>query len=159
MTTTTEQLHVLGKKVLPQKSFLGVFARDQLPPYLPMKNAAFIVNTDTSNLPGQHWLACIVRNGEGFVFDPLGYSVPLMLVEWMTDNTRQWSSNLREIQPYLSNMCGYFCLHFLYHATAHFLKDEHFVNIINLIYPKSFSPTHYENSVMDFINVVLSLLL
>jgi hypothetical protein len=48
--------YILSHDSVTKKSFLGVFARDELP---IIKNfpACFVVNTDVRSRPGQHWLA------------------------------------------------------------------------------------------------------
>ena len=154
MVTTTEELSLLGHQLLPD--FMGVYSRDEAPQYFNnrVKNGCFIMNTDTSNLPGQHWIACIVRHGEGYVFDPLGFAVPLTMVEWLTDNTYRWTCNTREIQPYSSHLCGYYCLHFLYHATSIFFNEEEYSTILNIIYPCDFTQAYYETCVLNFINAM-----
>ena len=53
------------------KNFIGVFARDQLPKKIKFPSS-FIINTDKSNEPGEHWLAIFYDiNGVCEFFDEL----------------------------------------------------------------------------------------
>jgi len=54
--------------------FRGVFARDQLENVsLDRYPIAFVVNTDKSSGPGEHWVAIFIdQNGRGYYFDSYG---------------------------------------------------------------------------------------
>ena len=47
---------VLKKDKIRSKTFLGVFARNEIPKIINYP-ACFIMNTENKNKPGQHWLA------------------------------------------------------------------------------------------------------
>ena len=53
---TVQLLEIIKSDQIASKDFLGVFPRDKLPNRLKYP-CSFIVNTDPSNLSGQHWLA------------------------------------------------------------------------------------------------------
>ena len=59
-----------------KKTFRGVFPADKLPtvPYWRVFSDAYIVNTDPTGEPGEHWLAIWTRNRVCEVFD--SYSLP-----------------------------------------------------------------------------------
>jgi hypothetical protein len=64
------------------KTFIGVFALDQIPLYqiLPLtKTVKFIANLEPSNLPGSHWVAVKRTNGHGFYFDSFGRLPPVLV--------------------------------------------------------------------------------
>ena len=48
--------------------FVGVFAIDKVP---YVSRGKMVVNTQTSNLPGEHWCAIVVRSHDIIYFDPL----------------------------------------------------------------------------------------
>ena len=102
------------------KHFLGVYALNQLPRSLnkPIRAPAcgLIINTDTDNLPGRHWIACILLpNGRGEVFDSFGQLPPPRVQVWMNKQCpRGWTFNSIAIQSPLSTLCGGYCLYFLY---------------------------------------------
>lgn len=147
--STSEDLMKFSKKLL-NRTFKGVFSIDKLPKVKLGQNVMFIVNTDSSNLPGMHWIAVIIRNGNGYIFDPLGQFVPLKLSSWMTYTCYKWSTNTRHIQTFLSQLCGYFCIYFLFFATSSYLYATPFADILNLVFPTKYSPILYEKSVIDF---------
>ena len=60
------------------KIFKGVYSLDRLPDLL--KPGAYVVNTHTGNLGGEHWIAIDVRPNIIKVFDPLGMYYPSALV-------------------------------------------------------------------------------
>ena len=91
-----------------------VLAADELS--LIKSPGAYIVNTDPSHLPGQHWIAIFVSaNGSMEIFDPLGYPprhYPFLKTylrgKNFTHNTKRW-------QLSGTSTCGQHCLFYLYH--------------------------------------------
>ena len=97
-----------------EAAFLGIFSIDTLPKHIKRLPIIFIINTQTSNLPGQHWKAIYVsseKNGE--VFDSLAMPVSLHLQNWLNTFTRKWSSSKRTIQYPFSASCGAFVIYFV----------------------------------------------
>ena len=64
MTSTDELQHWM--RFMP--GFAGVFARDETPHLFD--GQSMIVNTDTSNLGGTHWLAIVLNGRRRRYFDP-----------------------------------------------------------------------------------------
>ena len=53
--------------------FIDVFSYDQMVRNVTGENdALYVFNTKPSLLPGEHWMAMAVRDGEGFYFDSFG---------------------------------------------------------------------------------------
>lgn len=148
----TLDLLELGREILPS-TFHGVVSRDALPMNPSHKELLLIINTDTSNLPGQHWVAFIVRRGVGFYFDPMGYPPPLMVTNWIQYNYDKWSSNMRRVQMANSTNCGYFCLHFLYFASRPHLYEQSYKRVIEVLYPSAYKPIIYEQALANFFNL------
>ena len=136
--------------------FIGVFPKDQLPlAATATKNLTFVVNTDASNLPGQHWIAVFVRDKTtAYVFDPFGQSPPLKLQSWFNNRNIEWTCNLRCVQPLNSELCGAYCIYFLWFATTSQFRDEHFENIMNILFPRLHTYSTYESIVRSFMNSV-----
>lgn len=129
-------------------SFDGVFARDHLPS-ARKRNMILIHNTDTGNLPGQHWVAVIIRRKVGYCFDPLGQAPSTTLSNWMNVHCNRWSSNTsRQVQPLYSNLCGYYCLYYLYWCTKCEMID--FNTMLNTVFPITHSLESYENTIKEF---------
>ena len=144
------QLSTLSKLILGSH-FEGVFAKNNLPPGRH-PNRMFILNTDTANLPGRHWIAVFIRDNIGYVFDPLGMvPPPLRLINWMNERYLQWSYNKRQVQPIDSNMCGVYCMYFLYHASI--ISTSTNLNDLfdNHIFPKTKTLESNELSINKFL--------
>ncbi len=97
---------------------LGVFAADQLPISIPTYPCGFIVNTDSSSQPGQHWLAVFIRDNIVECFDsygqPPGAYNPLFS-RWIQRHARTVRVNPTRLQSDTSNVCGLYCVYFLRH--------------------------------------------
>ena len=81
--------------------------------------ATYIVNTDSHNLPGKHWVAIYMTgNGHCEFFDSYGkppqHYHPAW-EDWIHHNSHTWSYNRQCIQPMFSATCGLHCLFYLYH--------------------------------------------
>ena len=73
-------------------AFLGVFSINNLPRQIPHLPVLLIMNTNTSNLPGQHWKAIYIsKRRVGEVFDSLAMPVNLQVEQWMNTFSKQWS--------------------------------------------------------------------
>lgn len=106
--------------------FLGCFAEDELQTIvirsLPV---SLIVNFDHSGLDGSHWIALRIDKKRLEIFDPLGFNVmrwpriPFFLIDFLHKfslNRKVFIS--REIQPFNSSLCGFYCIYFLYCRTS-----------------------------------------
>ena len=129
------------------KDYDGTFAINDLP-FTRKKKYKLILNTDTQNLPGSHWIALYVCQKKGYVFDPLGNSPPLQLQHWLNKQGIQWICNLRQLQPTLSVLCGNYCIYFLYFMSG--TCDQHFQTTLNKIFPIGMQPNQCESLVRNF---------
>ena len=98
-------------------NFLGVFALNNLPsvgvPARP-KEIKIIVNTDTDNLPGTHWIAVIRHcDGHAEIFDSFGLYPPARIQLWCNKYCTRWTYNTKMIQALDSTLCGAYCCLFL----------------------------------------------
>ena len=109
----TNELQKLGEKHV--KHFVGVFPLDKLPSHI-YPTSRLIVNTDTYNLGGKHWIALSYEKG-GIVlaFDPLGLFYPLLLVNKLYSNpmVKHVLFNRKMIQLPWERTCGMHCINFL----------------------------------------------
>ena len=100
-----------------KNAFLGVFPINLLPVKIASSHhlpILFIVNTNPSNLPGQHWKAVYVskdRNGE--VFDSLAMPIDLRLEHWMNKFCRKWTVSKLTLQNPFSPSCGAYVLYYI----------------------------------------------
>ena len=109
----TYQIHSILKQELGD-TFLGVFARDQIPTRLPPK-FAMVVNTHPAHKPGEHWVAIYVDRDQGEYFDSYGLPPPLDLEKLLDKSCTHYSFNPHQLQDYFSFVCGEYCIYYLYH--------------------------------------------
>ena len=107
----TCNLQEIGSRLVP--NFAGVFAVDKVPHY--NSSYSFIVNNQSSNLPGQHWLAVSIKNNNAFIFDPLGLPPPSQLTHQLRAYKIHY--NTEQYQPTNSTLCGQFALSWLINNT------------------------------------------
>ena len=99
-----------GQKNIPH--FKGVFPLDKIPNHL-IPPANFIINTDTHNLPGTHWIAISYqRRGIVHVFDPLGLYYPYLLANSLQKYGRTRFNKIMYQDPRTAT-CGQHCLDWL----------------------------------------------
>lgn len=97
-----------------KEAFLGVFSIDHLPKKIFHLPILFIVNTNTNNLPGEHWKAIYIsKQGKGEVFDSLALPVGLRLQQWMNEFSKKWSISKLTIQNPLAPSCGAYVLYYV----------------------------------------------
>ena len=97
-----------------KNSFLGVFPINYLPNKILQLPVLFIINTNTMNLPGQHWKAVYLSvNGNGEIFDSLAMPISLTLQQWMNTFSKKWITSTLTIQNPLSPSCGGYVLYFV----------------------------------------------
>ena len=102
-------------------NFLGCFAQNSIDNlFLQNLPCVFLVNIDSSNEPGSHWLALALFEKSIEVFDPLGFkfynwaSVPCQLLNFI--HSEAISKQLLispQIQPLSSNLCAFYCMYFV----------------------------------------------
>ena len=73
-----------------RNAFKGIFAMDTLPQRVLHLPLLLIVNTQTSNLPGEHWKAIYISTDKsGEVFDSLATPIGIYLQKWMNTITKE----------------------------------------------------------------------
>lgn len=100
-----------GRKI---PGFIGVYPLDKIPQHLEVPSC-FIINTDTHNLKGRHWLAVSYENGGiAYAFDPLGVYYPQILVDHLHRLPfHKIIYNNKMYQMPWEKTCGRYCLSFL----------------------------------------------
>ncbi|HWY33610.1 MAG TPA: hypothetical protein VNX68_03120 [Nitrosopumilaceae archaeon] len=105
--------HALLSDPSVRDQFVGVFPADAIPE--KQYPGAYIVNTDSSNEPGQHWVAfyCTEKNQleafDSFGQDPGVYSEHIK--EWMGNDYLILSKNILQSED--STLCGNYCMYFI----------------------------------------------
>lgn len=97
--------------------FGGVYAKDRLP-YSKKHFRSFIVNTDLSTAPGEHWQAIFFEpNGKASFFCSYGRPPCDYVNKFIMRNSKCMSYNRCQFQHWNSRTCGLFCLYFLWHKS------------------------------------------
>ena len=112
---TIQLYKILEKDYFTRNIFKGIFPRDYLPKKIQFPSC-FIVNTDKSNKPGEHWLAFYYdENGICYFFDSFGFDPNFYgLKKYLDTTSKSWTFNKKRFQNLNSKSCGYFSLLFLF---------------------------------------------
>ena len=97
-------------------SYKGTFPWDKCP---KLNNGSYVINTDCSHRPGQHWVAYHVRNGRVEFFDSYGNSPSYFRV--LPDADKH---NGKRLQGLLSTTCGHYCVYYLLHRCRGYSMEE-----------------------------------
>ena len=115
----TIQVNRVGKSLFGYR-YLGTFALDKVPLHFirDAKLQHFIINTQTSNLPGQHWIAVTVcDNNKAYIFDSFGVPPPTLLINQLKRRgIRKIYYNKRQVQNFGTLLCGQLALQHLLHV-------------------------------------------
>ena len=104
-------------------NFLGCFAQDSIDSlFLQNLPCIFIVNVDSYQEPGSHWLAVAIFEKSIEIFDPLGFkfynwkSVPCQLLKFIQSESLSKKLHIApQIQPLSSHLCAFYCIFFVLH--------------------------------------------
>jgi len=115
----TIQVNRVGKSLFGYR-YLGTFALDKVPLHFirDAKLQHFIINTQTSNLPGQHWIAVTVcDNNKAYIFDSFGVPPPTLLINQLKRRgIKRIYYNKRQVQNFGTLLCGQLALRHLLHV-------------------------------------------
>ena len=104
----------IKKKLMKDKTFIGCFPFDKLPPLPEKLPAKLIINTGASSTEGEHWVALLLKPKSCFYFDSFG--IPMINHEIRMFLKKKYKKVIFSslcIQDYRSNKCGEFCIYFL----------------------------------------------
>lgn len=126
MTTTNFQLEEMSESLhIP---LVGIFSKDDLPMLTSRKQGSYIINlqdeTDLHGNPnaGTHWVCLYLEKDSAVYYDSYGIIFPRQVKEYCKGLHLIY--NKKQQQYLTSEMCGYFCLFFLYIMTHHRKKGN-----------------------------------
>lgn len=114
---TQEINTLLNSDEYSQPIFGGTLARDHFQSqYAWSPSRLFVINTDPSSMPGEHWLAVFRGDEDTFLFDSYGLNAKLFYPEIVStlvesDNMHPITSGVT-LQSLLSDVCGDYCVLF-----------------------------------------------
>lgn len=142
---------VIAKDETVQYQFQGVYSANNLPRRL-QKGQSLILNCCNSNLPGKHWL-CLYQNSDDVLemFDSFGNSPNVYGLNEKLPYSNIYIYNRKQLQGWTSNVCGVYCLFYLYYKTRDFPVDK----IVN----SAFSNDYNQNDciVVDYVKQLYNL--
>lgn len=101
------------------KNFRNVFMRDDLPSK-PHRHECAIVNLDSINGPGTHWVAYCKKRDSVYYYDSFGdLPPPTELINYLGSKSTIYYNYLK-YQNYNSFICGQLCLTFLHHFNKYY---------------------------------------
>lgn len=105
-STELSRFMKVNAPVMARTCFRGVFSVDTLP-YTFSLPATFIVNTQASNLPGEHWICVYIDKVQrGEYADSFAMPPPLKVCQWLNEVCVSWIWNKLCVQHLLSTTCG-----------------------------------------------------
>lgn len=113
---SVEIARVLSKDVHAKRVFRGVFSRDKLPRHVnTRRSSAYIVNTDSSDGAGKHWVAVwLDGRGKGEYFDSFGLPPQHREIErFILRHSHTCRYNQRLLQDITSSACGLYVLYYV----------------------------------------------
>lgn len=93
--------------------YRGVFSRDNLPKKVELRGS-YIVNLDSKDGSGTHWVACHVNRNEKYYFDSFGLPPPKEIISFLGQHENSIIYNTSQIQDMTEVICGHLCLMILY---------------------------------------------
>ena len=114
-------------------NFKGCFYKDTLKKIEP--SSSYIINLNSEfnekneRNAGSHWVALITDDmKKGIFFDSYGEKEPNEIKNLLKCNQYKIAHTSKNIQSLMSNLCGFFCLAFIYFLT---ISKHRTKNIIN----------------------------
>jgi hypothetical protein len=114
-------------------NFKGCYYKDLLKKVEP--NSSYILNLnseydeDNKRNGGSHWVALVIDDDKkGMYFDPYGVDVPLEITNLLKSNQYKIYHTNKNIQSLMSNLCGFFCLGFIYFLTVSKQRTKNIIN-------------------------------
>ena len=109
--------------------FLGCFFPDILPPFPKKFPKSFIMNTAESSMPGRHWVAVVLLEGQCLYFDSFGVGVvESKLRKYLFSRYENVFHSRVCIQDVRSIKCGAFCVDFILNVKNH----ADYMNFMNM---------------------------
>ena len=125
---TQELIEILSKNCYTKSSFQGVYPSDLLPAVVKDFPASFVANVDSSSQPGSHWVAFyFTNNKQGEFFDSYGQSPQTYssyFKDFLDKNAVDWIYNKKHLQSIFTNVCGHYCIFFLYHRCKNMSMND-----------------------------------
>ena len=110
--------------------WLGVIARDELPDFIcEIRPWCLILNTDSNDQPGIHWLALYAPLSNGIeLFDLFGYFSSMYSLNFLDHLHSSYS-----IQSPRTSVCGHYCIVYIYLCSHNDLLSDIVYLLTNIL--------------------------
>jgi len=105
------------------KDFIGVFSIDKIP---TVRKGKLVINLDSSNLTGSHWIAVTITGNSIIYFDPLAFPIPYLMQKFLLIHNKPIIVLTTPMQSLYSEKCGYYCIRFLKYNNPSINKNASF---------------------------------
>ena len=119
---TQQLIDLLKRDKYSKKYFCGVLSIDQIPIRKIKRPCSFIINTQDSSLPGEHWFAIFIpKFGKIEYFDSYGMKpINYQVYDLILMNGKKFLYNKKAIQSSDSENCGKFCIFYIYFRSRNY---------------------------------------
>jgi hypothetical protein len=114
-------------------NFKGCFYKDKLTKIQP--NSSYIINLNSeldengTRNTGSHWVAlCTNDMKQCIYFDSYGEKEPVEIKNLLKCKQYSIAHTSKNIQSLMSNLCGFFCLSFIYFLTVSKFRTKNIIN-------------------------------
>jgi hypothetical protein len=114
-------------------NFKGCFYRDKLKTIQP--NSSYIINLNSEldkhgdRNTGSHWAALLTNDmKQAIYFDSYGEKEPVEIRNLLKCNQYKLGHTNKNIQSLMSNLCGFFCLSFIYFLSISKFRTKNIIN-------------------------------
>ena len=123
--TTIDMRSHINRDYYSKKNFFGVFPRNRLPDVFSYP-CSYVINTDPSTQPGEHWLGFYYdKNGNCDFFDSFGNPPSFYGLEnYIKLQSTDFCYNSQQLQHENSGVCGYYVIHFIQMRSRHFTLSQ-----------------------------------
>jgi hypothetical protein len=129
---SNHDINVLVEK-LNIPNFRGCFYKDKFTKIQP--NSSYIINLNSeldvygNRNKGSHW-CCLVTDDmkQAIYFDSYGEREPNEIRNLLKSNQYKLGHTSKNIQSLLSNLCGFFCLSFIYFLSISKFRTKNIIN-------------------------------
>ena len=139
-TLSDKQLMNIAKK-MKLSTYKGAFAKDKIP-FLNL-NSSYIINLNNVKdnegniMQGSHWVCLYIDNlGNAVYMDSYGIAPPIEVMTRIEENNKikDFLYNTKNIQSMMSDVCGYFCLAYIYYVSKYENRTKNiFVDTTNYL--------------------------
>jgi hypothetical protein len=114
-------------------NFKGCFYKDKLKSVQP--NSSYIINLNSeldkkgNRNSGSHWVALLTNDmKQAIYFDSYGEKEPNEVRNLLKSKQYSIAHTSKNVQSLMSNLCGFFCLSFIYFLTVSKIRTKNIIN-------------------------------